>query len=182
MSIKDGKDGEFKPIGDHPFFKLGDDVKESNVKDTNPKDAIGVTKTPMSTVPCGPIMEAGLGMLEGSVKYGRHNYRVAGVRASIYYDAAMRHLMAWWEGQDTDPDSGIHHIGKAISTLIVLRDAQMNEMVTDDRPIGMRNPDWLKELNEQTKALLEKYPNPKAPFLSKDYVFEEGEKNDLETS
>ena len=81
-------------------------------KATNPKDAVGIKKVPLSTVSSKVIMEMGLGMLEGARKYGRHNYRVAGVRASVYYDACMRHLMAWWEGEDIDPDSGLHHIIK----------------------------------------------------------------------
>jgi hypothetical protein len=52
------------------------------------------------------LAEVGLGMLEGGHKYGRHNYRAIGVRTSIYYDAAMRHLTAWWEGEDIDAESG----------------------------------------------------------------------------
>ena len=95
------------------------------VKDTNPKDAIGISKAPLSTVSAAVLMEVGVAMLEGASKYGRHNYRAAGVRASVYYDALMRHAMAWWEGEDLDPDSGMSHITKAITTLVVLRDASM---------------------------------------------------------
>lgn len=145
------------------------EIEVQTIKETNPKDAIGVSKTPMSCVPCGVLMEVGLGMLEGSLKYGRHNYRVAGVRATVYYDALQRHMMEWWEGEDLDPDSGLSHITKAITTLVVLRDAMMNEMVYDDRPVGMKAPDWLKTLNKRTKLLLEKYPNPKTPYLAKDH-------------
>lgn len=67
-------------------------------KPTNPKDAIGSKKMHVSTVPAQVVGELGLAMLEGACRYGRHNYRIAGVRASVYYDAAMRHLMSWWEG------------------------------------------------------------------------------------
>lgn len=103
-------------------------------KPTNPKDAIGIRKAPMSCVPCGVLAEIGVGMLEGASKYGRHNYRAVGVRASVYYDATMRHLMSWWEGEDIDPDSGMSHIAKAITSLVVLRDAMMQGKVADDRP------------------------------------------------
>jgi hypothetical protein len=144
-------------------------VNEASVKDTNPKDAIGVTKAPMSTVPAAVMLELGVAMLEGSCKYGRHNYRFAGVRASVYYDALMRHVMEWYEGTDLDEDSGLSHIIKAIATLTVLRDAMLNNMVFDDRPIGMVCPDWLKTLNEKTAAIIAKYPNPKEPYLAKDY-------------
>lgn len=106
-------------------------------KPSNPKDVLGIRKVPMSTVPANVLAEIAVGMLEGAVKYGRHNYRGVGVRASVYYDAAMRHLIAWWEGEDIDTDPGsarLHHVTKAITSLIVLRDAMMQEMLDDDRP------------------------------------------------
>ncbi len=103
-------------------------------KPTNPKDAVGVAKAPLSTVPANVLAELGVAMLEGALKYGRHNYRHAGVRASVYYDALMRHMMAWWEGEDIDPDSGVPHIVKAIATLVVLRDADFRGVLEDDRP------------------------------------------------
>lgn len=134
-----------------------------NTKDTNPKDAIGIKKVPISTVPCGPILLAGLAMLEGARKYGRHNYRAAGVRASVYYDAAVgRHIMPWWEGQDIDPDSGLNHLDKAIAALIVLRDSMLSGNWVDDRPI--RNPLNLPEMNKLAAEIIERYPDAKEPF------------------
>lgn len=103
-------------------------------KPTNPKDLVGVRKAPMSTVPATVLAEIGVAMLEGASKYGRHNYRVVGVRGSIYYDGVMRHLMAWWEGEDLDLDSGMSHVTKAITSLVLLRDAMMQGKFTDDRP------------------------------------------------
>lgn len=108
-----------------------------HLKPSNPKDIIGIRKVPMSAVPANVMAEVAVGMLEGATKYGRHNYRAVGVRASVYYDATLRHLMAWWEGEDIDMDQGsarLHHITKAITSLVVLRDAMMQEMLDDDRP------------------------------------------------
>ena len=133
-------------------------------KDTNPKDAVGTKKPTMSTVPAPVLMELGIAMLEGALKYGRHNYRNAGVRSSVYYDAAMRHLMRWWEGEDIDPDSGISHITKAIASLVVLRDAQMtNHVAFDDRP-PTSSPEWFAQLEALVAPLLKRYPNPVPPF------------------
>jgi len=109
-----------------------------------------------------------LGMLEGARKYGSHNYRVAGVRASVYYDAAMRHLMAWFEGQDIDPDSGLSHISKAMSCLHVLRDAMMNDMWTDDRPPVFKNQEWVQEMNRKAGEIIDKYPDSVKPFTQKE--------------
>ncbi len=136
-------------------------------KETNPKDAVGVTKAPLSCLPMQVIYEAGLGMFEGALKYGAFNYRVAGVRASVYKDAIDRHMNAWWEGQDIDPDSGMNHITKAITTLIVMRDAMLNNKFEDDRPPKVANPLWLDEMNEKTKALIAKYPNPLPRYTQK---------------
>lgn len=108
-------------------------------KPSNPKDVVGIRKAPMSTVSAPVIAELGVAMLEGAAKYGRHNYRAVGVRASVYYDATMRHLMRWWEGEDNDPDSGLSHVTKAIASLAVLRDATLQGKLQDDRPPSSPN-------------------------------------------
>lgn len=134
-------------------------------KATNPKDAVGTGKVPFSTVPARPVAEIGLAMLEGARKYGRHNYRVAGVRASVYYDAALRHLTAWWEGQDIDPDSGLPPVVKAMACLVVLRDAELNLMLTDDRPPPIANAEsWIADLSNFAKQIIARYPDAKDPY------------------
>ena len=144
------------------FVKAYETTTES--KETNPKDAVGVRKAPMSVVPSAVVMEMGLGMMEGARKYGRHNYRKAGVRASVYYDAAQRHLMDWWEGTDIDEASGLSHVTKAMTALAVLRDAMMNDMWTDDRPPPMKNKQWLTKMNAKAGAIIDQYPNALEPF------------------
>lgn len=134
-------------------------------KDTNPKDSIGSKKPPLSMIPCPVLFEIGAAMLEGACKYRRHNYRIAGVRSSVYYDAAMRHLMRFWEGEDIDPDSGLHHVTKAIASLIVLRDSQMIGNVDDDRP-PPSNPKWFQEAEQNAKNVLARFPNP-LPYYTK---------------
>jgi len=130
-----------------------------NVKHTNPKDALAINKAPLSTLPTGPMYEVALAMLEGARKYGRHNYRVMGVSAEVYYNAAMGHITAWWEGEDIDPVSGIHHLGKAMACLAVVRDGQMMENWIDDRPPKYPNGEKLMRNNPIVKVVLEKHPN-----------------------
>lgn len=125
------------------------------LKPTNPKDAVGIRKAPLSVVPMGVVAEVGVAMLEGAAKYGRHNYRAMGVRSSVYFDATMRHLIDWWEGQDIDPESGMSHITKALSSLTVLRDAQMQGMCTDDRP--PRSVAFYPALNAASGAILDRH-------------------------
>lgn len=134
-------------------------------KPSNPKDSVGINKVPFSTVPSEVTAEVGLAMLEGALKYGRHNYRVVGVRASVYYDAALRHLTSFWEGQDTDPDSGLSHLVKCLACLYVLRDSQHMGNWVDDRPPVIPNKDeWVLELNSLASKLLAKYPEPKQTY------------------
>lgn len=126
-------------------------------KDTNPKDAVATKKLSVSTVSMPVLAEVSIGMLEGARKYGRHNYRVAGVRASVYYDATQRHLMQWWEGEDIDPDSGLSHITKAITSLVVLRDAMIQNKWTDDRP-PVSASGWLRDLQPKIDEIFERIP------------------------
>jgi len=133
-------------------------------KETNPKDAVGIRKAPVSAVSCQVVSEIGLAMLEGARKYGRHNYRVTGVRASVYYDATWRHLASWWEGEDIDPDSGMHHVVKALACLMVLRDAMNNDKLVDDRPPSLK-AGWVQELNAVAGQLIDRIPDSKEPLI-----------------
>lgn len=119
----------------------------------------------MSPVSVPVMMEVGLAMLEGALKYGRHNYRVSGVRASVYYDALMRHIGAWWEGEDMDPGTKgrIHHITKCISTLTVLRDSMIKGNWVDDRPPKLPQG-FVDEYNAIAASLIEEVPEPKKAF------------------
>lgn len=126
-----------------------------DTKLTNPKDMIGTRKAPMSTVPATVMAEVGVAMLEGAAKYGRHNYRVAGVRASVYYDGVLRHLIAWWEGEDIDPDSGLSHVTKAITSLVVLRDAMIQGKCADDRPPSSKA--FYDDLNKLAADIIDRH-------------------------
>lgn len=122
-------------------------------KPTNPKDLLGANKIPMSTIPANVLSDVALAMLEGAIKYGRHNWRHAGVMSSIYYDAAMRHLMAWWEGEDNDPEGAqLHHITKAIAGLIILRDAIIRQELNDNRP--KKSPVFYSVLNARAEEII----------------------------
>ncbi len=126
-----------------------------SMKDTNPKDMIGSNKVRLSTVPANVMFDVALALTEGMVKYGRHNYRAAGVRSSVYYDAAMGHLMDWFEGEDVDADSGLSHVTKAIASLVVLRDAMHQGMLTDDRPPSSKLKK--RDFNGKSKEIIDRY-------------------------
>lgn len=106
---------------------------DATVKPTNPKDAIGSDKLPLHLWPTTASIQGCLALLDGALKYGRSNWREAGVRYSIYYDAALRHLHAAMEGEDTDPDSGLPHEAHALACLAIIVDARAAGKLIDDR-------------------------------------------------
>lgn len=137
--------------------------RTSSLKPSNPKDAVGIRKARwFSYIPLRVLIGVGLAMLEGARKYGRHNYRRIGVRASVYVDAAVcGHLMPWFEGQDLDPDSGLNHIDKAIASLMVLRDAIYEGNLVDDRAPSVKDWDsFIQGNHSQTVSIIERIPNP----------------------
>lgn len=149
---------------------------EETTKHTNPKDAIGAAKPRFwSGISWHVLREVSIAFYEGALKYGRHNYRPAGVRGSIYFDAAMDHLTKWFEGEEFDMDTlvegpdgqmfALPHISKAICCLIVLRDSQITGNWVDDRPPVTAGPEQLAYLKIIKDGLDRKYPNPEAPYI-----------------
>lgn len=134
----------------------------SITKETNPKDAIGSSRLPYSHLPWRALTGAVLAMLEGALKYRRHNYRIAGVRASVYFDACQRHVISWWEGEDQDPDSGLCHIDKAIASLLILRDGMLQGNWQDDRPPRVES--FILEANEKAVRLIARVEDPQEPY------------------
>jgi hypothetical protein len=142
----------------------------TSVLRVNPKAAFGAKKPGAGNVSQLVMMEVAVGMLEGAMKYGRHNYRDnEGISAQTYYDATRRHLDTWYEGENIDPDSNLSHITKAIASLTVLRDAMLTGHFIDDRPPMMDGFTEFKEgLEKQIEKLNKKYPKPKAPIIGKE--------------
>lgn len=110
--------------------------------DDNPKTVFGAQKAPINLVPPSAIeAEAGAFAL-GAKKYGAYNWRLKRISASVYYAAAMRHMFAWWQGEDIDPESGAPHLGHARACMALAIDAKKYGMLNDDRPgIGKLPPE-----------------------------------------
>lgn len=125
------------------------------MKDTNPKDAVASDHLKFSALPWRVLKGVALALTEGLWKYGRHNYRKAGVKASVYFDATQDHILAWWEGEDVDPASRFHHLDKALASLMVLRDAQLQGMCDDDRPPAVQTG-WIEDGHKQTADLFKR--------------------------
>lgn len=68
----------------------------------------------------------------GAEKYDAHNYRKGGP-ASYLLDAAYRHIMAWQQGEDIDPDSGESHLAHGAWNLCALMSWNNDGVLEDDR-------------------------------------------------
>ena len=132
-------------------------------KDTNPKDAVGTKKIPYSLIPGNVLGELALAFLEGARKYGAYNWRVAGVRSSVYTDALKRHIESYINGEFIDSESGLCHIIKAMACLVILRDSQLAGNWVDDRPPAIKSG-WVQELNKKAEEIIDRYPNAKEPY------------------
>jgi hypothetical protein len=85
-------------------------------------------KTRLDLIPCEALEQIGRGFTYGATKYGDHNYR-RGIDYSRLYGAALRHLNAFWGGEDIDEDSGLPHLALAGSEVCML--IAMNENFDD---------------------------------------------------
>ena len=106
----------------------------TDTKPSNPKDIVGSAKLDMGLVPDTINAEVALAYLEGALKYGRFNWRIAGVRASIYNAALRRHLSRWWNGENRDKVTRVKHLANLIACAGIVLDAELAGMLEDDRP------------------------------------------------
>lgn len=110
-----------------------------NPKPTNPKDAVGGGKLPVDLVPDTMVVFASLGFLEGALKYGKYNWRVAGVRLSIYWSAFERHRMKFCAGEWADMKTGVPHLSSMLACIAIIVDAYLAGKLNDDRPPALAN-------------------------------------------
>lgn len=110
---------------------------------TNPKDLIGMKKDPISLVPPEGIKQIARAMKYGAYEakqsdgtkgYGPYNWRNKQVQYSIYLDAILRHTLALVDGNDTDTDSGQHHLAHIGANVCLVLDAIKHQNLIDNRP------------------------------------------------
>jgi hypothetical protein len=102
--------------------------------DDNPKTAVGSAKVPLDLVPPVALHQLACVFADGAKKYGPYNWREKRISSSVYYAAALRHITAWWDGEDVAEDSGQHHLAHAMACLTLVLDSQELGMLNDNRP------------------------------------------------
>jgi hypothetical protein len=89
-------------------------------------------KTPITLVPREGIELTAKVFAFGATKYGRDNYK-QGMEWSRVLDASLRHILAFANGEDKDPESGLSHLGHALCCLNMLAYYETKGKGTDDR-------------------------------------------------
>lgn len=118
---------------------------------TNPKDLLGIKKVRLSLVPSSSTIYQALAMEDGAEKYGPYNWREKKVKASIYVDAAKRHLAAWFDGEECAADSKKPHLGHALACLGIIVDAIETGNLVDDRPPKGNAPELIERFKKKDK-------------------------------
>lgn len=118
---------------------------------TNPKDLLGDKKVSITTIPSSAIILIAQAMMNGASRYGKMNWRENKVQGHIYIDATMRHLLAWFDGEEKAQDSGCHHLAHAAACLCILLDAIETGNLVDDRPVKGAAAQVLERINNQLK-------------------------------
>lgn len=89
-------------------------------------------------LPTAPLEEIARVLDFGAVKYAPNNWR-KGLAYSRVYGAILRHLWAWWRGEDNDRETGLPHLAHAGCEILFLLDYHLGKperrTVVDDRAL-----------------------------------------------
>lgn len=132
MAIRD--DGRVDDLMDNEMVIAAGAFMPEDMKPSNPKDAIGISKVPMHLVPGSAKAYMAMAFLEGALKYGKYNWRIAGVRTSIYMDAFERHYEKFKNGEWADEKTRVPHLASMMACCAIILDADLCGKLTDDRP------------------------------------------------
>lgn len=69
----------------------------------------------------------------GAKKYAPRNWEL-GMDWDRPFNAAIRHMFAWWSGEDNDPETGYSHLWHAATNLFFLIAYQNRGVGKDNRP------------------------------------------------
>lgn len=112
--------------------------------DGNPKSLQGAKKFSLRYLPLSASIAVNQAFEDGAQKYGAANWREKGVATTVYVDAALRHIMQYFDGgQRLAADSGVHNLGHAMACLAIIIDAEQEGQLIDDRPFSAKDTDAL---------------------------------------
>lgn len=94
----------------------------------------------------------------GAEKYAPHNWR-KGIKFSRLTDAALRHIYAFIDGENTDHESGLTHMGHAMCCLMFLAWMVKNRPDLDDRH---KTEQALSSIEHELKTAIKQAAGPRS--------------------
>ena len=111
---------------------LTSDVEEIQVDpDTGAKKGSKLAR--FDLVPASPLFQLAEHYGRGAKKYAARNWE-GGYDWSLSYAALNRHLWAWWNGEDIDPETGSNHMTAVAWHAFALLEFLETHPEKDDRP------------------------------------------------
>jgi len=89
-------------------------------------------KLPVNLLSSEALLQTAAVLKFGADKYAEHNWR-QGFAWSRPLAAAMRHIMAFNDGEDKDPESGLSHLAHAMCCIMFLLEFEKTHRELDDR-------------------------------------------------
>jgi len=90
-------------------------------------------KDPWHLVPTDAVRAIVKVLAFGASKYEERNWE-KGMSWSRVYAALLRHLLAWYEGENKDPETGYSHLAHAGCCILFLLAYELRGVGADDRP------------------------------------------------
>lgn len=105
-------------------------------KGEDPKAKYNAQKVNVQYVPPAVIAEISEALDEGRIKYGCAKWRETKTECMTYLGGALRHIYAYIDGEDVDPESltGKSHLAGALASLAILVDCVKMGRIVDNRP------------------------------------------------
>lgn len=143
------------PIGLPALGPLSLTAAPGAYPDNNPKTVYGEAKPPLHAIPASALLLLGQVMASGEAKYGLVNWRQKKVSSTVYFDAAMRHLLAWLDGQTNDPESGLPHLAHVMACCAIVLDAgTIQGALNDNRPYPGMAPDMIAKATRPAEGVV----------------------------
>ena len=118
----------------HEWLRDDETYRPKETRVTNPKTGgeKGSKPAQLGAVDPASLLELASVAGMGSSKYARYNF-CKGVDWSLFFDAMMRHSLAFWGGEDVDPESGLPHMAHAAWHACALLTMMRRHRDLDDR-------------------------------------------------
>ena len=108
-----------------------DEIKLSQTATTGGRKFDG-NKLEYGLLPAYALEETVRVLTFGAQKYERDNWKKVPDSKRRYFDALQRHVWAWKQGEQIDPESGLHHLAHAMCCLMFLYEHDIMYSVNND--------------------------------------------------